>query len=72
MNIKIWDKGYNREGTIYRAKAVGERPFMLANSVYCALADAVSASSDYQSRADLNAPCTPEEILRAVTSLTDV
>ncbi len=72
MNIEIWDKGRNREETIYRSKAVGEPPFMLANSVYCALADAVSASSGYKFRANLNAPCTPEEILRAVTSLTNV
>ena len=72
MNIAIWEKGRNREETIYRSKAVGEPPFMLANSVYCALADAVCASTDYKSRANLNAPCTPEEILRAVTSITDV
>ncbi|MBL4854378.1 MAG: xanthine dehydrogenase molybdopterin binding subunit [Robiginitomaculum sp.] len=72
MNIEIWDKGRNREETIYRSKAVGEPPFMLANSVYCALADAVSAASDYKSRAALNTPCTPEEILRAVTSLSHV
>ena len=72
MNIKIWEKGRNREETIYRSKAVGEPPFMLANSVYCALTDAVCASADYKSRATLNAPCTPEEILRAVTSLSDV
>ena len=72
MNIAIWDKGRNREQTIYRSKAVGEPPFMLANSVYCALADAVCASADYKSRATLNAPCTAEEILRAVTSLKHV
>src|SRR4029453_6633438 len=29
----------NREETIYRSKAVGEPPIMLANSVFCALAD---------------------------------
>jgi xanthine dehydrogenase large subunit len=72
MNIEIWDKGRNFEPTIYRSKAVGEPPFMLANSVYCALADAVSASANYQARAALNAPCTPEEVLRAVTSIRDV
>jgi len=69
MNIKIWEMGRNTEPTIYRSKAVGEPPFMLANSVYCAIADAVCASADYTSRANLNAPCTPEEVLRAVTSL---
>jgi len=72
MNIKIWDKGRNIEETIYRSKAVGEPPFMLANSVYCALADAVCAASGYKSRAALNTPCTPEEILRAVLSITNV
>lgn len=72
MNIAIWNKGRNREETIYRSKAVGEPPFMLANSVYCALADAVCASADYKSRATLNAPCTPEEILRAVMSIAHV
>ncbi|MCF6220764.1 MAG: xanthine dehydrogenase molybdopterin binding subunit [Robiginitomaculum sp.] len=72
MNIQIWDKGRNREETIYRSKAVGEPPFMLANSVYCALTDAVCASTDYKSRATLNAPCTPEEILRAATELRRV
>ncbi len=72
MNIAIWDKGRNVEATIYRSKAVGEPPFMLANSVHCALADAVCASADYKSRASLNTPATPEEILRAVTSIRNV
>ena len=72
MNIEIWNKGKNREKTIYRSKAVGEPPFMLANSVYCALADAVCAASHYRARARLNAPATPEEILRAVRSVSHV
>ncbi len=72
MNIAIWDKGRNREATIYRSKAVGEPPFMLANSVHCALADAVCAARDYKSRAALNTPATPEEILRAVMSISNV
>ena len=41
----------NREDTIYRSKAVGEPPIMLANSVFCAMADAVHALDPSQARA---------------------
>jgi xanthine dehydrogenase large subunit len=54
----------NREETIYRSKAVGEPPLMLAISVFCALADAVHAL-DPTSLVDLAAPATPEAILFA-------
>jgi len=66
MNIEIWNKGRNIEPTIYRSKGVGEPPFMLASSVYCALADAVSGALDYQVYPALNTPATPEEILRCI------
>jgi xanthine dehydrogenase large subunit len=58
----------NREETIYRSKAVGEPPIMLANSVFCALADAVHAV-DPSRPVPLNAPATPEAILRACETL---
>jgi xanthine dehydrogenase large subunit len=54
----------NREETIYRSKAVGEPPIMLANSVFCALADAVHAL-DSTMPVPLHAPATPEAVLRA-------
>ena len=54
----------NREDTVYRSKAVGEPPLMLAHSVFCALADAVRAL-DPQKPVPLDAPATPEAILRA-------
>jgi xanthine dehydrogenase large subunit len=54
----------NREETIYRSKAVGEPPIMLANSVFCALADAVHAL-DPTKPVPLHAPATPEAVLRA-------
>jgi xanthine dehydrogenase large subunit len=54
----------NREDTIYRSKAVGEPPVMLANSVFCALTDAVHAI-DPTRPVPLDAPATPEAILRA-------
>lgn len=58
----------NREETIYRSKAVGEPPIMLANSVFCALADAIHALEPSQP-VPLNAPATPEAILRACEAL---
>ncbi|HEX8664368.1 MAG TPA: xanthine dehydrogenase molybdopterin binding subunit [Beijerinckiaceae bacterium] len=56
--------GDNREETIYRSKAVGEPPLMLAISVFCALSDAVHALAPDRPVA-LDAPATPEAILRA-------
>ena len=55
----------NREATIYRSKAVGEPPFMLAISVFCAITDAVHALRPSRQVA-LRAPATPEAILDAV------
>jgi xanthine dehydrogenase large subunit len=58
----------NREDTIYRSKAVGEPPLMLANSVFCAIADAVHALDPAQP-VPLDAPATPEAVLRACEAL---
>ena len=54
----------NREKTIYRSKAVGEPPLMLALSAFHAIRDAL-ASDDLPLPA-LQAPATPEAILRAL------
>jgi xanthine dehydrogenase large subunit len=54
----------NREVTIYRSKAVGEPPLMLANAVYCSLCDAVHALAPDRA-VPLDAPATPEAVLRA-------
>jgi xanthine dehydrogenase large subunit len=67
FNVTLYPNS-NREETIYRSKAVGEPPIMLANSVFCALADAVHAL-DPSRPAPLNAPATPEAILRACEAL---
>jgi xanthine dehydrogenase large subunit len=63
FNVALWDEP-NPAQTIYRSKAVGEPPFMLGISAFLALADAVGACGP--SYADLQAPATAEEILRAV------
>ncbi len=57
--------GSNREETIYRSKAVGEPPLMLAISVFAAIADAIHSLHPGEPVA-LDAPATPEAILKAV------
>jgi xanthine dehydrogenase large subunit len=59
----------NREETIYRSKAVGEPPLMLAISVFCAIADAIHALAPDRPM-PLNAPATPEAILKAIEAVT--
>ena len=66
LRITLWD-GDNVKPTIHRSKAVGEPPFMLANSVFMALVHAVSAvAPERRVMPRLDAPATPERILRAV------
>ncbi len=67
FNIDLWDRGYNTEPTIHRSKAVGEPPLMLGISVFSAICDAVASVGGYKINPQINAPATPEEILRAVT-----
>lgn len=66
MNIDIWPHGENLEDTIHKSKAVGEPPLMLAISAFSALGWAVAAAADNKAAPRLNAPATPEEILRAI------
>ena len=58
----------NRSETIHRSKAVGEPPFMLAISAFCAITDAVLAAGDGRFP-DLDAPATPERVLRAINGV---
>jgi len=68
-NIKFLEKNSNREDTIFRSKAVGEPPLMLAMSVFHALRDAVAAAAGNQAAARLMAPATPEAVLTALGNL---
>ncbi|HSM40735.1 MAG TPA: xanthine dehydrogenase molybdopterin binding subunit [Afifellaceae bacterium] len=70
MRIEIWDKGENRSDTIYRSKAVGEPPLMLAISAFSALTQAVIAAGGGRAFPDLHAPATPERVLMAADSLS--
>ncbi|MFN8841076.1 MAG: xanthine dehydrogenase molybdopterin binding subunit [Burkholderiales bacterium] len=56
----------NRSPTIHRSKAVGEPPLMLALAAYHALRDAVASLAPAAARVALQAPATPEAVLRAV------
>ena len=68
FRVALYQSKGNVMDTIYRSKAVGEPPLMLAISVWCAVFDAV-ASVKPGVVPKLNAPATPESILRAVQSL---
>ena len=65
FNVKLFNN-QNQADTIYRSKAVGEPPFMLALSVFSAIRQAVQAAIPENAPLVLNAPATPEEILRAI------
>jgi xanthine dehydrogenase large subunit len=68
LNIDLWP-GQNGEPTIHRSKAVGEPPLMLALSVFSALGEAVAAAAGPKALAQLDAPATPERILKALGAL---
>jgi len=69
FRVNIWQKGRNREETIFRSKAVGEPPLMLAISVFSALWDAVASVGDHGLTPNLDAPATPERILMAIEDI---
>jgi xanthine dehydrogenase large subunit len=69
--IGLWD-GENAMPTIGRSKAVGEPPFMLAISVFSALTQAIAATDPARRcLPPLDAPATPENILRAIAEHHD-
>jgi len=59
----------NWEPTIFRSKAVGEPPLMLAISVFRALSDAIASLADYRLLPALEAPATPERVLLAMEEI---
>ncbi|MDX1266275.1 MAG: xanthine dehydrogenase molybdopterin binding subunit [Oceanisphaera sp.] len=59
----------NPEDTVFHSKAVGEPPFMLGISVWCALKDAVASVSGYRKYPHMDSPATPERVLWAVEQM---
>ncbi len=69
LNVRMLDNAPSREATIFRSKAVGEPPLMLATAVWNALKDAIGAAVDYKTAVRLDAPATPERVLMALATL---
>ncbi len=71
FRVQLWQEGENHEDTVFRSKAVGEPPLMLAMSVFFAIKDAIASVAGPGSRLSprLDAPATPEAILMAVQEL---
>jgi xanthine dehydrogenase large subunit len=69
FNARILRDAPNREATIFRSKAVGEPPLMLAISVWLAIRDAVASLADHRLAPRLDAPATPERVLAAIDEL---
>ena len=67
FNVTLF-QGANREDTVFRSKAVGEPPLMLGISVYSAILNAISSLKP-GAQVPLDAPATPERILKAVQAL---
>jgi xanthine dehydrogenase large subunit len=61
----------NRVDAIHRSKAVGEPPLLLPISVLLAIRDAVSALGGHAVCPPLDAPATPEAVLRAVHAVRE-
>ncbi|MET1415628.1 xanthine dehydrogenase molybdopterin binding subunit [Roseibium sp. HPY-6] len=68
FTVQLYEGRGNPQDTIYRSKAVGEPPVMLANSVFCAIVDAVASIAPGEVP-DLDAPATPEAIMKAVQDM---
>lgn len=71
FNARLLENAPNNEDTIFRSKAVGEPPLMLAISAWCAIRDALASLAGYRICPQLHAPATPEEILHAATRLRE-
>jgi xanthine dehydrogenase large subunit len=67
FNIELWPEP-NREDNVGGSKAVGEPPLMLAISVWEALREAVAAAKVGARDVRMDAPATPENVLKAVLS----
>ncbi|MCR9260689.1 MAG: xanthine dehydrogenase molybdopterin binding subunit [Pseudomonadaceae bacterium] len=63
FRVNILESAENQQETIYRSKAVGEPPLMLALSTFFALRDAIATPAN--THPPLAAPATPEAILTA-------
>jgi xanthine dehydrogenase large subunit len=64
--VELLQGAPNSADSIFRSKAVGEPPLMLALSVFHAIRDACAAGAPADALPALTAPATPEAVLRAL------
>jgi len=69
LRVKLVENRKNPEDTVFHSKAVGEPPFMLGISVWCAIKDAVASLADYRAQPAIDAPATPERVLWGVEQM---
>jgi xanthine dehydrogenase large subunit len=69
FNARLLRDAPNQEATIFRSKAVGEPPLLLAISVWLAIRDAIASLAEYRLAPRLDAPATPERVLAAIDEL---
>ncbi|MBM3644138.1 MAG: xanthine dehydrogenase molybdopterin binding subunit [Alphaproteobacteria bacterium] len=66
LNVRLLENAPAEVATVFRSKAVGEPPLMLATAVWTALRDAIAACRQAPGPIRLDAPATPERVLAAV------
>ncbi|ODT18220.1 MAG: xanthine dehydrogenase molybdopterin binding subunit, partial [Kaistia sp. SCN 65-12] len=73
FNVRMLANAPSREATIFRSKAVGEPPLMLATAVWTALKDAIGAATDRRApvRLDATAPQRSAQTGAAAPALAD-
>ena len=69
LRVRLVENRKNPEDTVFHSKAVGEPPFMLGISVWCAIKDAVASLADYRAQPQIDAPATPERVLWGVEQM---
>ncbi|MEQ9328712.1 MAG: xanthine dehydrogenase molybdopterin binding subunit [Rhodospirillales bacterium] len=69
FNTRLLEDAPNPAATVFRSKAIGEPPFMLALSVWLAIRDAIGGFGPAGATVPLDAPATPEKILAAIDAM---
>ncbi|MFC3851239.1 xanthine dehydrogenase molybdopterin binding subunit [Salinispirillum marinum] len=69
FRVHLVESRQNPEDTVFHSKAVGEPPFMLGIAAWCAIKDAVASVGDYRIQPRIDAPATPERVLRGIQQL---
>lgn len=72
FRVSLLENRQNAQPTVYHSKAVGEPPFMLAISVFCALQEAIAATSSQGDYPLTDSPVTPERVLNGIQTLQEL